>query len=74
MCNNLIIAIEKEGNYQEAIKTVSSNLGLKTKGLKIYISELEMEDEKAKYNAVRDILRDYDCSISSVYQEKENKC
>lgn len=74
MCNNLIIAIEKEGNYQEAIKTVSSNLGLKTKGLKIYISELEMEDEKAKYNAVRDILRDYDCSISSIYQEKENKC
>lgn len=74
MCNNLIIKIRKEGNCQEAIKTVSSNLGLKTKGLKIYISELEMEDEKAKYNAVRDILRDYDCSISSVYQEKENKC
>lgn len=74
MFNCLVVLIEKEGHYQEALKTISSNLGLKTKGLKIYIKELEMEDEKAKYNAVRDILRDYNCSISSVFQEKDDEC
>ena len=73
MCKKTVVRIKESQKCQEAIKKISSNLGLKTDGLEIFIEEPDLKNEKAKFNAIVDILRDFDCNIFKIYLDRGRK-